>query len=221
MLQQQQYSYSFPVRQLTHEGERPCNVGSEGSPLSGPTSRSYHRRFHPSLTTVRTPNAAFAVETTKIAPYTPTTAPRLGSWIRYLHKDHEAEWKLVLAVRRRSAQAKSQRTEELVEASGSTPQPMGRGPGRPVKTGGPPHGQGGAAHDRAHNSWAARPGPAHHIFKFSRPGTASPGPSHFQNIRPGPARLIAIFSPAWPGPDHRPITSPGVFASTTPAVSSF
>ena len=35
---------------------------------------------------------------------------------RHLHKDHEAERKLVLAVSSRSAQTKSQRAEELVES---------------------------------------------------------------------------------------------------------
>ena len=44
----------------------------------------------------------------------------------------EAKWKLLLAAMSRSAQAKSYRTEALVEASGSTPHLMGRGPGRPV-----------------------------------------------------------------------------------------
>ena len=36
--------------------------------------------------------------------------------IKLLHKDHEAEWRLVLAVSSRSAQAKSQYAEALVEA---------------------------------------------------------------------------------------------------------
>ena len=36
--------------------------------------------------------------------------------IRYAHKDHEAEWELVFAAKSRSAQAKSQRAEALVEA---------------------------------------------------------------------------------------------------------
>ena len=36
--------------------------------------------------------------------------------IRHLHKDHEAEWKLVHAASSRSAQAESQRAEALVEA---------------------------------------------------------------------------------------------------------
>ena len=52
----------------------------------------------------------------------------------------------VLAARSRAAQAKSQHAEALVEASASTPHPMGHGPGRLMKTGGRPHGQGGAAH---------------------------------------------------------------------------
>ena len=41
--------------------------------------------------------------------------------IRPTHKDHEVEWKLVFARSCRSAHAKSQRAEALVEASGSTP----------------------------------------------------------------------------------------------------
>ena len=50
-----------------------------------------------------------------------------------MHKDHEAEGKLVLAERSRLTQAKSHRTDELVGVSGSGPQVMGRGPGRPAK----------------------------------------------------------------------------------------
>ena len=38
--------------------------------------------------------------------------------IRHLQKDHDAEWKLVLAASNRSAQAKTQRAEALVGASG-------------------------------------------------------------------------------------------------------
>ena len=80
---------------------------------------------------------------------------------------------------------------------------MGSGPGRPVKTHGPPHGPGGAAHidPTCHGPWT---GPAHqissifqrtgrvptrhHIFKFSRPGPAQP--INFSNVsaRPGPAQ---------------------------------
>ena len=36
--------------------------------------------------------------------------------IRYFHKDHNEEWKLVIAASSRSAQAKSQRAEALVDA---------------------------------------------------------------------------------------------------------
>ena len=36
--------------------------------------------------------------------------------IRHLHKDHKVEWKLILATTSRSAQAKSQRAEALIEA---------------------------------------------------------------------------------------------------------
>ena len=61
---------------------------------------------------------------------------------------------------------------------------MGRGPTRPIKI----------------SKDGPRPGPAHHIFKNSRPGPAQahqifkslgparPGPSHFQKSLPGPAR---------------------------------
>ena len=38
--------------------------------------------------------------------------------IRHLQKDHDAEWKLVLAANNRSAQAKTQRAEALIEALG-------------------------------------------------------------------------------------------------------
>jgi len=38
--------------------------------------------------------------------------------IRHLQKDHQAEWKLVLAARSRSAMAKTRRAAALVEASG-------------------------------------------------------------------------------------------------------
>ena len=48
----------------------------------------------------------------------PSVHPQHGTkaLIRHLHKDHEAEWKLVLAASHRSVQAKSQRAEALVEA---------------------------------------------------------------------------------------------------------
>ena len=118
---------------------------------------------------------------------------------------------------------------------------MGSGPGRPVKTHGPPHGHGGAAHIEP-TSHGPRPGPAHHIFNFSRPGPARPinfsifhgparpGPSIFQKSRPGPARPITFsevlarpgparhnfqIGPVRPGPDKRPMTSPGIYACTS------
>ena len=50
-----------------------------------------------------------------------------------MQKDHDAEWEFVFAANR-SAQLETQRAEALVEASGSTPRVMGRGPDRPVKT---------------------------------------------------------------------------------------
>ena len=62
---------------------------------------------------------------------------------------------------------------------------MGSGPGRPVKTHGPPHGPGGAAHiEPTYNG--PRPGPAHQIFK-----------------RLGPARHNFQIGPARPGPDKQ------------------
>ena len=114
----------------------------------------------------------------------------------YMHKDQEAEWQLFLAAISRSAKTKSQRTEELVEASGSTLYVLGHGPGGPVKTHGPPHGQGGAAHIWP-TTHGPRPGPAHHMYKISQPGqtwpitssnfSARPSPSQFSD-RPGPIR---------------------------------
>lgn len=47
----------------------------------------------------------------------------------FLHKDHGAECKLVLAASRKSEQAQSRREEALVESSGF----MGSGPGRLAK----------------------------------------------------------------------------------------
>ena len=100
-------------------------------------------------------------------------------------------------------------------SSRSTPHLIGRGPDRPVKTRGPPHGQCGATHVEpithrlrpglAHQffrRWAAvRSGlsifwmlgrsPVHHIFNVSWPG-----PSHFRRftVRPGPAHHCFKFS---------------------------
>ena len=96
----------------------------------------------------------------------------------YLHKDQETGWRLVVDVGSRSAQAKSQRPEELVEASGSTPQLMGRGPG-------PTH----------RNFKVSRPGPSH--FHNSRPGPAWLIMFSKYSARPGPSQ----FSD-WPGPAH-------------------
>ena len=49
--------------------------------------------------------------------------------IRHLHNDHKAEWKMDLAASRRSAHAKSQGAEVLVEVSGCAQHPLGRGSG--------------------------------------------------------------------------------------------
>ena len=90
---------------------------------------------------------------------------------------------------------------------------MGSGPGRPVKTHGPPHGPGGAAHIEP-TSHRPRPGPAHQIPRGC--AAARPGPSKFHSMgrglarpikisedgpRPGPAHHIANFSR--PGPAHQ------------------
>ena len=100
------------------------------------------------------------------------------AFIRHLHTDHEAEWKLVFATSSRSAQTAQHRAEALVEASGSTPHFMGRGPARPVKTRRSSHGQG------------ERPISSPHLMGR------------------GPARPIGIFKSAPPGLDHRSMRSP-------------
>ena len=100
--------------------------------------------------------------------------------IGHLDKDHEAEWKMVLAAGSRSAQAKRQRAEALAEA-GSTRHLMDRGPGQPVKSCGPPHGQGGAAHIKL-----------------------TPGPSNFGMMGRGPARPIIFWNDGLrPCPAHQ------------------
>ena len=92
---------------------------------------------------------------------------------------------------------------------------MGSGPGRPVKTHGPPRGSGSAAHIEP-TSYGPRPCPAHQIFRAwaaARPGpsnfrgwaAARPISSHFQffTARPGPARPINFFKvSARPGRAH-------------------
>ena len=82
----------------------------------------------------------------------------------------------------------------VVVVASSTPHLMGSGPGRPVKTHGPPHGPGGAAHIEP-KSHGPRPGPVHQISRGW--AAARPGPSIFQKSRSGP--------------DKRPMTSPDYF----------
>ena len=68
-----------------------------------------------------------------------------------------------------------------------------------------------------------RPGPAYRIFEISRPGPARsiifskfstrPGRAHHMfkilgPARPGPSQFSDRPGPAWPGLDHRPMTSP-------------
>ena len=82
---------------------------------------------------------------------------------------------------------------------------MGRGPARPIKF----------------SEFGPRPGPAHHIFNFSRLGPARPikfskvlarlGPAHHIFKSLGPARHNFQIGPAWPGPDKRPMTSPAKY----------
>ena len=93
----------------------------------------------------------------------------------------------------------------------------------PIKTHGPPHGPGGTAHiePNSHGSrpgpahqvsrrWsAARPAPSN----FQRMGCGSAprrGPAHhiFKCSRPGPARHSFQIGPARPGRDKQPMTSP-------------
>ena len=81
-------------------------------------------------------------------------------------------------------------------SSSSTSHFMGRGPGRPVKTSGPPHRLGEAAHIKP-TSHGPRPDPAHQIS--IRWATARPGPPIFQMMGRGPARPIK-FSDDGPRP---------------------
>ena len=86
----------------------------------------------------------------------------------------------------------------------SPPHVMGRDPGRPVKTRGPPHGQGGRRTTAAvavvhHMLWAAaRADPSKHL-------NAS------WAEQSGPCRVHTSWAAARPGPDHRPMTSPGMY----------
>ena len=73
---------------------------------------------------------------------------------------------------------------------------MGRGPARPIKI-------------SEDGPWLD---PAHHIINFSRHGPARP---IFKSL--GPARHIFQICPARPGPDKRPMASPGIFATPTVA----
>ena len=74
-------------------------------------------------------------------------------------------------------------------------QRMGRGPARPIKI----------------SEDGPRSGPAHHIFNFSRPGPARTIKFSKVLARPGPARHNFHTAPVRPGPDKRPMTSPGFF----------
>ena len=65
---------------------------------------------------------------------------------------------------------------------------MASGPGRLVKTRGPRHGLGGAAHVETHILWAA----------------TRPGPSDFEMMSRGPARSIRFRDDGpWPRPAHQ------------------
>ena len=86
--------------------------------------------------------------------------------------------------------------------SSNTPHLMGHDPGRPVKTHGPPHGPGGAAHIEP-TSHGPRHGPAHQVFRGW--AAAGPNPSHFQIFhglaRPGPS-IFQQSRPGRPGPSQ-------------------
>ena len=136
---------------------------------------------------------------------------------RHMHKDHEAEWSLVLAAGSKSAKTKGQRVEALFEASGSTLYLTGRGTSWPVKTRGPPHGQGGVPHVEP-TSHEPRPGLAHQISRLWAAAWARPVKFSDDGPRPGPAYHILKFSrpgPAYhsfkilgPASNHRPMASP-------------
>ena len=124
----------------------------------------------------------------------------------------------------------------------NTPHLMGSGPGRPVKTHEPPHGPGGAAPMEPTSHWP-RPDPAYQISRgwaaarrgpsnFQRMGRGPTQPVTFSNF-PGPARpfnfskvsarsgpahhTLKSLGPARPGPDKRPMTSPGKYQISPPS----
>ena len=79
-----------------------------------------------------------------------------------------------------------------------SPHLMGRGPARPIKF----------------REDGPRPGPAHQIFIGW--AEARPGSSIFQRMGRGPAQPITFsisHGPARPGPDKRPVASPGIAGS--------
>ena len=82
------------------------------------------------------------------------------------------------------------------------PRLMGSDPGRPVKTHGPPHGPGEAAHTEP-TYLGPRPGPAHQIIRGW--AAARPGPSKFHRMGRGPTQPTTFFHivTAWPGPAHQ------------------
>ena len=100
-----------------------------------------------------------------------------------------------------------------INSNSSTPHLMGRGPDLFVKTRGPPHGQGGAAHMSLHlmgrgrarpikfRNDVPRPGSTHQFFR--RCTVIRPGPSNFWMLGRDQARSITFSSfhgPARPGP---------------------
>ena len=86
---------------------------------------------------------------------------------------------------------------------------MGSGPGRPVKTHGPPHGSGGAAHIEP-TSHGPRPGPDHQVSRGW--AAARPGPSKVQRMGRGPTQPIHFSNfhgPARPGQSNFQKPRPG------------